>query len=202
MPEVQPSKDKQQPTQSPAQQPPEDPSFRKDLKDAGFVTHRVPAMESPYLTRFLAPAHEESEAAAVLLRKLYPELSEEILTECLADRLNCDSLVRSSVVFVAVRKSYGRKRMTEAQTFREDRDGARITVHTPPEDLAKEVHILGPVRARDHWNEGQNGWQSELNRASFLNAIGALATPWAVIQPDAPGKKHGELPRFIMLQGC
>lgn len=198
MPEVQTPKDKQQATQ----QPPADPAHRQDLKDAGFVTHRVPPMESPYLTRFLAPSHEEIEAAAVLLRKLYPELPEEILNDCLADRLNCEALNKSTVVYVAVRKSYGRKRMTEAQTFREDRDGARITVHTPAEDLAKEVHILGPVRARDHWCEGQNGWQSELNRASFLNAVGALATPWAVIQPDAPGKKQGELPKFIMLQSC
>lgn len=199
MPEVQSNhKDKHQATQ----QPPADPALRQDLKDAGFVTHRVPHMESPYLTRFLAPAHEEIEAAAVLLRKLYPEFSEETLTDCLADRLNCDALNKSSVVYVAVRKSYGRKRMTEAQTFREDRDGARITVHTDPEILAKEVHVLGPIRARDHWAEGQNGWQSELNRASFLNAVGALAAPWAVIQPDAPGKKNGEQPRFIMLQSC
>jgi hypothetical protein len=199
VPEVQTNpKDKHQATQ----QPPADPALRQDLKDAGFVTHRVPHMESPYLTRFLAPAHEEIEAAAVLLRKLYPELSEEILTDCLCDRLNVDALNKSTVVYVAVRKSYGRKRLKEAQTFREDRDGARITVHTPVEELAQDVHILGPVRARDHWNEGQNGWSSEINRSSFLNAIGALATPWAVIQPDAPSKKQGELPKYIMLQSC
>lgn len=199
MPEVQTPKDNKQ---NPQQPQPRDPAERKDLKDAGFTTYTVPAMESPYLTRFLSPSHEEIEAAAVLLRKLYPELPEEILTDCLCDRLNCDALNKSTVVYVAVRKSYGRKRMKEAQTFREDRDGARITVHTPVEELAQDVHILGPVRARDHWNEGQNGWSSELNRASFLNAVGALATPWAVIQPDAPGKKNGELPKYIMLQSC
>lgn len=196
MPEVQQTKDKSEPKPQP------DPNLRQDLKDAGYITHRTPAMESPYLTRFLAPAHEEIEAAAVLLRKLLPEMPEEILTDCLCDRLNCEALNKSTIVYVTVRKSYGRKRMTEAQTFREDRDGARITVHTPPEDLAKEVHVLGPIRVRDHWSEGQNGWQSELNRASFLNAVGALASPWAVIQPDAPSKKSGELPKFIVLQSC
>lgn len=192
MAETQTSKDKQaQPVPPPAPDPFE-----------GFVTKKPPEIESPYITRFLSPVHEEIEAAAVLLRKLLPKFEEEVLNDMLVERLNTESLNKSSVVYVMVRKSFGRKRMTEAQTYREDRDGARITVHTPPEDLAKEVHILGPIRARDHWTNGEREWNSELNRASFINEVGRLAAPWAVIQPDAPGKKAGELPRYIQLQSC
>lgn len=192
MPEPQTSKDKQ----TPQAQPPAPNPFE------GYVTQKAPTIESPYVTRFLSPVHEEIEAAAVLLRKLYPEYAEEVLNEMLCDRLNCESLNKSTSVYVMVRKSFGRKRMTEAQTFREDRDGARITVHTEPETLAKEVHVLGPIKVRDHWTNGDREWSSELNRASFLNEVGRLAAPWAVIQPDAPGKKGGELPKFIQLQSC
>jgi hypothetical protein len=161
-----------------------------------------PRIEVTYNTRFLAPPHEEIGAAAHLMRQKFPELSEEMLNECLSDRLNIDSINKGTEVYVLVRKSYGRKRMTDAQSYREAPDGMRITVYAGEEALAKEIQILGPVRARDHWTEGQHAWSSELERSGFLSAIGKLAAPWAIVATDAGGKKHGELPRWYTLSYC
>lgn len=155
-----------------------------------------------YNTRFFAPPHEEIEAAAHLIRKLHPELEEELLNECLVDRLNMDGFNKGTVIYVVCRKSFGRRRLTDAQTFREAPDGLRITVHTPIEQLAAEMKIYGPVLAKDHWEENERGWSSELKRSSFLSEIGKLAAPWAVLQPDAPSKKNGELPRYCVLSSC
>lgn len=159
-------------------------------------------IEINYNTRFLAPPHEEIEAAAVLLRKKYPKLEEELINECLTERLNVEGFNKGTVVYVIVRKSYGRKRLTDAQGFREAPDGMRITVHAGSEALAKEMNILGPICAKDHWVESERGWSSELNRASFLSELGKLAAPWAISLPDAPGKKNGETPKYVSLSSC
>lgn len=172
------------------------------MKDAQKQAAPEPKIEITYNTRFFCPPHEEIDAAAVWLRKRFPELQEELLNECLTDRLNMDGFNKGTIVYVLVRKSYGRKRMLDAQTFREAPDGARVTVHTPLEDLAAEMRIYGPVLAKDHWLTDERGWNSELNRGSFLSEIGKLAAPWAIVQPDAPGKKNGELPKFCMLSTC
>lgn len=161
-----------------------------------------PRPEITYQTRFLAPQFEEIDAAAFLLRKLYPELPEEMLNECLTDRLNMEGFNKGTEIYVIVRKSYGRRRLVDAQGYREDRDGMRITVNAGAEVLAADMKIYGPVRAKDHWVESSNGWHSELNRGSFLEQVGKLSAPWAILQPDAPGKRGGELPKFVMLSSC
>lgn len=155
-----------------------------------------------YNVRFLAPPHEEIDAAAHLLRKQFPDLAEELLNECLTDRLNTDGFNKGTAVYVVVRKSFGRRRIKDAQSYREAPDGMRITVHTPPEELAAEMKIYGPVCAKDHWVENDRGWSSELNRCSFLEELGKLAAPWAIVQPDAASKRGNEHPRFVVLSSC
>lgn len=160
-------------------------------------------IEITYNTRFLAPPYEEIDGAAHLLRKLYPELPEELINECLTDRLNIEGFNKGSEVYVIVRKSFGRKRLTEAQGYREDQHtGARITVSAGPEKLAEEMKIYGPIRAKDHWTESENGWHSELNRSAFLEQVGKIAAPWAILLPDAPGKRGSELPKWVCLSSC
>ena len=171
-----------------------------EAKDAPKPTEKK--IEITYNTRFFAPPHEEIEAAAHLIRKQFPELAEELLNECLTDRLNLDGFNKGTVVYVVCRKSFGRRRLTDAQGYREAPDGMRITTHTPMEELAAEMKIYGPVLAKDHWAENDRGWSSELNRATFLSEIGKLAAPWAVLQPDAPSKKNGELPKYCVLSTC
>jgi hypothetical protein len=172
------------------------------IKDAKAAVPAEPKIEITYNTRFFSPPHEEIDAAAHWLRQRFPELTEEMLNECLCDRLNMDGFNKGTVVYVLVRKSFGRRRLKDAQTFREAPDGARITVLTPIEELSEEIRIFGPVNARDHWTSDERGWNSELNRGSFLSEIGKLASPWAVLQPDAPSKKNGELPKFCVLATC
>lgn len=173
---------------------------RLEAKDAPKPNEKK--IEINYNVRFLAPPHEEIEAAAHLLRKMFPDLQEELLNECLTDRLNTDGFNKGTVVYLVVRKSYGRKRLTDAQAYREAPDGMRITTHTPPEELAAEMKVYGPVLAKEHWLENDRGWSSELNRASFIEELGKLAAPWAITQPDAPGKRGNEHPRFVVLSSC
>jgi len=173
---------------------------RSEAKDAPKPTEKK--IEITYNTRFLAPPHEEIDAAAHLLRQKFPDLAEELLNECLTDRLNTDGFNKGTVVYVVVRKSYGRKRMKDAQTYREAPDGARITVHTPVEELAGDMKVYGPICAKDHWTESERGWHSELDRASFLEELGKLAAPWSILQPDAAGKRGMEHPRYVTLSLC
>ncbi len=143
------------------------------IKDAAAKAAAEPKLEITYNTRFLSPPHEEIEAAAHWLRKRFPDLQEELLNECLADRLNLDGFNKGTVVYVLARKSYGR-----------------------------EIKIYGPVYAKDHWMSDERGWNSELNRGSFLSEIAKMAAPWAIVQPDAASKKNGELPKFAVLSSC
>jgi hypothetical protein len=154
-----------------------------------------------YNVRFLSPGFEEIEAAACFLRNKFPHISEDVLHECLTDRINTTGFNKGTIVYVIARKTIGRKRLTDAQSFRENEDGVRITIHPGPEKLAEEEGLFGPVCAKDHWSESENGWVRELNRSSFLAELGKIAAPWSINQPDAPGHKT-DLPNWIILQSC
>jgi len=158
-----------------------------------------PEIEITYNTRFLSPPFEEIEAASYYLRKRFPKVPEELLNECLSERLNVDGFNKGTVVYVVARKSYGRRRLTEAQGFKEAVDGARITIHAGADKLAEEVKVYGPIHVRDHWIESEKGWDSGLDRSSFFSALGKIAAPWALHQPDAAGKKNGEFPKFVTM---
>lgn len=158
--------------------------------------------QNSYNTRFLAPPFEEIQAAAYLLRKMYPELPEELLNECLTEKLNLEGVNRGTEVWVMVRKKFGRQRFTDAQGFERGEDGARNTVHAGDEIIANEIKILGPVCAKDHWVAGSHEWNAELDRNSFISAIAKLATPWACQFPDAASKRAGEQPKLLALSLC
>lgn len=161
----------------------------------------IKKIEINYNTRFLSPGFEEIEAAACFLRNKFPNIPEDVLHECLCDRLNTTGFNKGTVVYVVARKTVGRRRLTDAQSYRETDEGARITTHPGPERLAEEEGLFGPVCAKDHWSESENGWVRELNRASFLQELGRIAAPWAIQQPDAPGHRTDQ-PNWVTLSNC
>lgn len=154
-----------------------------------------------YNVRFLSPAFEEIDAAIVFLRNKLPHVSEDVLNECLCDRLNTVGFNKATIVYVVARKTAGRRRLTDAQSFRETPDGTRITTHAGSDKLAEEIGMFGPVQAKDHWSESENGWVRQVTRSSFLEALGKLAAPWTVMSPDAPGHKT-DTPNWVVLQNC
>lgn len=174
---------------------------KRALKSFEVSDDDIKKIEINYNTRFLSPGFEEIEAAAAFLRNKFPHVPEDVLHECLTDRINTTGFNKGTVVYVIARKTIGRRRLTDAQSYRETEDGVRITIHPGPEKLAEEEGLFGPVCAKDHWSESENGWVRELNRAGFLQELGKLAAPWSVCQPDAPAHKS-DLPNWIILQNC
>jgi hypothetical protein len=177
------------------------PKPERQLKPFEVSDEEMRKLAVDYNVRFLSPAFEEIDAAAAFLRNKMPHIPEEVLNECLTDRLNTVGFNKATTVYVVCRKMNGRRRLTEAQGFRETPDGSRITTHAGAEKLAEEVGLYGPVLAKDHWSESENGWIRQVQRSTFLEALGKLAAPWAILSPDAPGHKH-DTPNWVTLSNC
>jgi hypothetical protein len=173
----------------------------RSLKPFELSDDEMRKLDVSYNVRFLSPAFEEIDAAAYFLRQKLPHVPEELLAECLTDRLNTVGFNKGTTVYVVARKTVGRRRLTEAQGFRETPDGTRITVHPGADKLAEEMGLYGPVKASDHWSESENGWIRQVTRSSFLEALGKIAAPWSILSPDAPGHKN-DLPNWVVLQSC
>jgi len=174
---------------------------RRALKPYELSDEEIKKIDVNYNVRFLSPAFEEIDAAAVFLRNKFSHVPEELLHECLTDRLNTVGFNKGSVVYVVCRKMSGRRRLTDAQGFRETPDGSRVTTRAGADQLAEEMGLYGPIHTKDHWTESDNGWIRQVNRSSFLEALGKLASPWNVFSPDAPGHKN-DSPTWVVLQNC
>ena len=93
------------------------PKAERPLRPFEVSDEDMKKLDVNYNVRFLAPAFEEIDAAAVFLRNKLPHVPEDLLHECLTDRINTVGFNKGSVVYVVCRKALGRRRLTDAQSF-------------------------------------------------------------------------------------
>jgi hypothetical protein len=147
---------------------------------------------------YLSPPFEETEAAAAWLDTHDPKA---LAQDNLIPMLHLQRVSRRTAVVLLLRKPVGRKKITAAQGYLEaSNTGERVTVHTPVEELAKEVQAYGPINCADYWEQGATRFSAHLNRAAFVAAIAKLATPYVIGFEDVASKKNGDLPDQLVLR--
>lgn len=147
---------------------------------------------------YLAPAFEETEAAASWLEKNDPKALER---DNLIPMLHLQRVSRRTAVVLLLRKPVGRKKITAAQGYVEAQNtGERVTVHADVEELAKEVKAYGPINCADFWEQGVTRFSAHLNRAAFVAEIARLASPYCIGFEDVASKKNGDLPDQLVIR--
>lgn len=113
----------------------------------------------------------EMKAAKAYIKNLYPGTAARIVTDLRLDRLTDKHTV------IALRRSDER---TQAVSLRVSPSGIREPVHTPIEQLMREVQESEPVRCADFWQPAREGNEGELNLAGFMEEFGKKCIPAAI----------------------
>lgn len=159
---------------------------------------QTPPVTETIDTYYLCPEGDEWEIALAWARKHDPSA---ITEERILTAINLHQLDRRSQVALIIRKPKLKKGLRHTQPVTESPiDGQRMSQHSEPEEFLDEVAEPRPVRVIDHWDAGENRFMSRLVRSSFIAALGAIATPWAIRFADAASRKGGELPDWITLR--
>lgn len=121
---------------------------------------------------------------------------DNIVTELPLDRLH-----KNSAVYILCRKGvrgkYGgaiRPHMPITDTI----DGGHIHKTVEPSELMGDLKAYGPVVVSKYWEQGSNKFNSRLNRAPFLEALGLIAGQWGLHWKDV-SRKDG-LPTQLYLR--
>ena len=152
-------------------------------------------LEAWYLVPEIEP--EPSTSQFWLLKQAGNIPEENIVTELPLDRLHS----RSSV-YVLCRKPYRGRHGTGIRPHLpivDVVDGERKHEHVPLEELADDMKAYGPIAVKDHWTVGSTKFNSKLNRATFLEALGKVSAPWSFAWRDMT-RKDGDLPTILYLR--
>lgn len=157
-------------------------------------------------TVILTPEGVEGEAALAWLSQRYPEIfpSSPQADEVLRVELDTVELTKRTCVYVLCRKRVNERiPLKDALAWEQSKDGQRVTIHTPVEELAKECRLFGPINCSDYFESSGEKWQApRLKTSAFLSALSAIARPWAVASPYVAEYKLGQTPTRYRLRNC
>lgn len=142
---------------------------------------------------------DEAEIALAWLEKNDAAAIED---QRVTDVIHLQQLRPSSEVVLLLRKPKPRGKITPTQGYEVAQlTGERVTVRKDPTELIHEMQAYGPLPCEPHWVKGLTRFSSQLNRQSFLEALGALAAPVAALRfADAASKKNGDFPELLQLR--
>lgn len=162
--------------------------------------------------KIVAPSEVAGLECWYLIPELEPEPTIAFVWQCsplgmhvsednIVAELPLDRLHKNSAVYILCRKpergKHGgaiRPHMPVVDTV----DGGHIHKQVDASELMVDMKAYGPVIVSKYWEQGSNKFNSRLNRAPFLEALGALATPWSLHWKDV-SRKDG-LPTQLYLR--
>jgi hypothetical protein len=126
-------------------------------------------------------------------------IEENLVTELPLDRLHS----RSSVYVLCRKPFYGDHGygIRPSQPIISETDGLKGHVHASHRDLATDMKAYGPIVVKEHWVSGVNKFNSKLNRGTFMESFGKMATPWAPAWKDMT-RRDGDLPSILYLRSA
>lgn len=151
---------------------------------------------------YLIPDTDPEPNVAIAWQRIEREAGRVIPDDAFNTDLPLGRLHARSVVYVLARKpergKYGGQ-LRPSRPITSTVDGEKLSTDVPAEELALDMRVYGPIHVSEHWSKGSR-FSSRLNRESFLNALAAIATPWAFGWRDVTRKD--ELPQILYLRSA